>query len=158
VMLSGSLASMIWFPGVTTQAAPNAPHLGYCGNFDAGNWSGVPDLLPANGALYNRFGMFEPLSQNFSQLANGDTFVVYLHEGGWPITYLCVAVDAGLYSSWDCPSGLAHTPQLDFDDYHGAPPWCFLSPTACVIYLTYTGTPATVLAEIPVNTLAPARQ
>jgi hypothetical protein len=47
-------------------------------------------------------------------------------------------------------------PVLDNDDYHGAPPWCFLTPSACTIYITYTGDPQTTLAEIPVYELAPA--
>jgi hypothetical protein len=156
VMVSGSLASMVWFPGVSTQPAPDAPHLGYCGNFDAGNWSGVSGLTPANGSLYNRLGMFVPLTQGSTVLNSGDTFILYLHNGGWPITFLCVAAAVGLYASWDCPSGDAAVPQLDYDDYHGAPPWCFTTEGACTIDLTYTGSPATLLAQVPVMSLAPS--
>ncbi|HXQ49442.1 MAG TPA: type IV pilin N-terminal domain-containing protein [Thermoplasmata archaeon] len=156
VMLTGSLASMVWFPGVSTQPAPNAPHLGYCGNFDAGNWSGVAGLTPANGSLYNRLGMFVPLTPGVNVLDSGDMFILYLHNGGYPLTYLCVAAAVGLYAPWDCPSGDAAVPQLDYDDYHGAPPWCFVSENACTIDLTYTGTPQTILAQIPVMSLAPS--
>jgi flagellin-like protein len=156
VLVTGPLSAMLWFPGVSTSPAPNAPHLGWCGNFDAGQWSGVPGLLPADGTLYNRLGMFVPINQNYTMLANGDTFVLYIHYGGFPLDYLCVAVGVGLYPSWVCPNGLSAIPVFDYDDYHGAPPWCFTTPNACVIQLTYTGNPATLLASIPVNSLAPA--
>lgn len=153
VLLTGTLASMTWFPGLSTEPAANAPSLGYCGNFDAGGWAFMPGLTPANGTLYNRLGFFDPLSAGDTTLVNGDTFVLYLHNGGWPITFLCVAADAGEYPLSYCPKGDTYTPQLDFDDYHGAPPWCFVTPGACTIYLTYTGQPSTVLAAIPVSTL-----
>lgn len=155
-LISGSLDSMIWFPGLSTQPPVNAPHLGYCGSFDAGDWSGVAGLVPANGSLYNRLGFFNPLVPGTTHLAAGDTFVLYLHNGGWPITYLCVAAGVGLYSTHDCPYSSPYVPEMDYDDYHGAPPWCFTTANACTIYLTYTGTPATILATIPVASLAPA--
>jgi len=155
VLLQGSLDSMVWFPGISTQPAANAPSLGYCGSFDAGGYSGVAGLTPANGTLYNRLGMFFPLISSSSVLTVGDTFIMYIHNGGWPITFLCVAASVGFYASSDCPHGDAATPQLDYDDYHGAPPWCFTSYNACDILLTYTGNPATRLAMIPVSTLAP---
>jgi hypothetical protein len=155
VLLQGSLDSMTWFPGVSTSPAPNAPSLGYCGNFDAGDYSGVAGLTPANGTLYNRLGMFFPLVPGATVLTTGDTFIMYIHNGGWPITFLCVAASVGLYAASDCPHGDAAVPQNDYDDYHGAPPWCFSSQNACDIYLTYTGNPQTRLAEIPVSSLAP---
>ncbi len=155
VLIQGSLASMTWFPGVSTQPAPDAPHLGYCGDFNAGDWSGVPGLLPANGSLYNRLGLFSPLVPGQTFLRNGDTFILYLHNGGYPLTYLCVQVAVGFYASWDCPAPMQPVAQLDYDDYHGAPPWCFTTPNACTIYLTYSGNPQTTLATIPVESLAP---
>jgi len=155
VLLQGSLDSMTWFPGQSTQPAPDAPSLGYCGNFDAGGYSGVAGLVPANGTLYNRLGMFFPLIPGSTVLNTGDTFIMYIHNGGWPITFLCVAASVGLYAAQDCPRGDAAVPQNDYDDYHGAPPWCFTSQNACDIYLTYTGNPQTRLAEIPVYSLAP---
>jgi len=156
VLVTGSLASMIWYPGNSTQPAPDAPSLGYCGNFYAGGWSGVAGLVPANGTLYNRLALFVPLVPGQTVLHNGDTFILYLHTGGFPLTFLCVAASVGLYAAWDCPSGDAATPQLDYDDYHGAPPWCFATANACTIYLTYTGNPSSLLATIPVAQLAPA--
>jgi len=155
VLLQGTLDSMIWFPGISTTPAANAPSLGYCGNFDAGGYSGVAGLTPANGTLYNRLGMFFPLIAGSTVLDPGDTFILYIHNGGWPITFLCVAASVGLYAASDCPHGDAATPQLDYDDYHGAPPWCFSSINACDIYLTYIGQPQTRLAVIPVSSLAP---
>ncbi|HYA58129.1 MAG TPA: archaellin/type IV pilin N-terminal domain-containing protein [Thermoplasmata archaeon] len=144
VLISGSLASMTWYPGSTTQPAADAPYLGYCGNFDAGGYGGG-----SYGTLYNRLGMFIPLDQNHTVLTNGDTFLLYIHNGGWPIDFQCV--DQALYGCYT-NGGL---PSLDSDDYHGAPPWCFTTPGACTIYLTYTGNPTTLLAAIPVYSMAP---
>ncbi len=142
-LVQGTLDSMSWYPGATSAPAANAPLLGYCGNFDAGGFHNG-----AFGTLYNRLGMFVPVSQDAQYLQVGDTYILYIHNGGWPLDYGCVV---GIYP---CPSsGLS--PILDADDYHGAPPWCFTTPSACTIYLTYTGTPQTTLATIPVYTLAP---
>jgi flagellin-like protein len=163
ILVNGSLASMTWFPGVSSQPAAGAPYLGYCGNFDAGS------TTAANSIYYNRLGIFVPLNQGVDALEDGDTFILYIHNGGFPLDFMCVANAAGFVfdgqnppANWNgCvtpiggngrPLGL---PTLDYDDYHGAPPWCFTSVNACTIYLTYTGTPATVLAKIPVFSLAP---
>ncbi len=144
VLVSGTLASMTWFPGSSSSPAPNAPKLGHCGNFNAGGYGGG-----AFGTLYNRLGMFIPIDGNSSVLEAGDTFLLYIHNGGWPMDYQCV--DPDLYGCF-----LNHgNPILDDDDYHGAPPWCFTTPSACTIYLTYLGTPQTLLATIPVYSLAP---
>jgi len=145
VLLQGSLAEMAWYPGVSTLAPANAPTLGWCGNFNASNFGGG-----AYGTAYNRLGMFIPLYPNATLLQNGDTFLLYIHNGGWPLDYQCV--DPDLYGFLTNGGN----PVLDNDDYHGAPPWCFLTPSACTIYITYTGDPQTTLAEIPVYELAPA--
>jgi flagellin-like protein len=161
ILVQGSLASMTWFPGLSTEPAPDAPYLGYCGNFNAAS------RLAANGIYYNRLGIFEPLNQGVTTLENGDTFILYIHNGGYPLDFECVANAAGvMFSGENATNGCmvnSHgnpvpVPQLDYDDYHGAPPWCFLSQTACTIYLTYTGYPSTVLATIPVFSLAPSHQ
>lgn len=151
VLISGTLASMTWFPGSTSQPAPNAPYLGYCGGFDAGNDAGA-----AFGTLYNRLAIFVPVSADTSLLMAGDTFYLYIHNGGWPLDYACIT--SGQPWGYDrsiCPNGITGAPLLDVDDYHGAPPWCFSSPQACTIYVTYTGTPGALLATIPVYSLAP---
>lgn len=171
VLLNGSLASMTWFPGSTTAAAADAPYLGYCGSFDARDYGNA-----AVSTLYNRLALFVPLNQGVSSLENGDTFILYIHNGGYPLDFECVANAAGIeFDGETASNGCQHTsttctgsgthqvctttdigvPQLDYDDYHGAPPWCFTSQGACTIYLTYTGTPSTVLATIPVYALAP---
>ena len=161
VLVNGSLASMTWFPGVTSEPASDAPSLGYCGNFDAGDWSGIPGLTPAYGTLYNRLDFFDPLVPGSLYLSDGDTLTVYLHFGGFPLTFLCVAADLGQYSIYTPTSTYCKSPytpghiELDYDDYHGAPPWCFLSVSACTIFITYTGSPSTLLAKIPVASLAP---
>ncbi len=156
ILVNGTLSSMTWFPGLTSEPAPDAPSLGYCGNFDAGSWSGISGLTPAYGTLYNRLDFFDPLVPGSLYLSNGDTLTIYLHSGGYPLTFLCVAAEAGLYATSDCaPRYTLGDVELDYDDYHGAPPWCFLSVSACTVYITYTGTPATVLAKIPVASLAP---
>jgi len=162
ILVNGTLASMTWFPGSTSQPAADAPYLGYCGNFYARNWGSG-----AAGTYYNRLGLFVPLSQGVSVLENGDTFILYIHNGGFPLDFECVANAAGIGFSGETPTnGCHHTSpsnpspvvQLDFDDYHGAPPWCFLSIGACTIYLTYTGYPSATLAAIPVYSLAPPAQ
>jgi flagellin-like protein len=159
ILVTGSLATMTWFPGVEGEAPADAPYLGYCGGFDMGDEAGV-----AFGSLFTRLGIFEPLSATNPDLENGDTFIVYIHNGGYPLDYACVeggpddAQPPGQPWYDDdliCPSGITGGPLLDVDDYHGTPPWCFSSELACTIYLTYTGSPSTLLAKIPVYSLAP---
>jgi flagellin-like protein len=159
ILVNGSLASMTWFPGLSSSPAPNAPLLGSCGTFNAGGYGGG-----AFGTYYNRLALFVPLNQNISILENGDTFILYIHNGGWPLDFECVANAAGVFFSGETPgNGCQHTshgnaiaiPQNDYDDYHGAPPWCFTTPGACTIYLTYAGSPSALLATIPVYSLAP---
>jgi flagellin-like protein len=144
VLLSGTLANMTWIPGVSggsSGTAPvGAPTLGWCASLKVGGYG--------NGAVstaYNRLAIFDPISANQTTLlADGDTFILYVHKGGFPLDY-----------SGDCAHGSSGNPCLDGDDYHGAPPWCFTNEGACTIYLTYTGTPSTLLATIPVYSLAP---
>jgi flagellin-like protein len=153
VLLAGSLDTMTWFPGISSSPAANAPTLGYCGNFNARNYGGG-----AYGTLYNRLGMFIPISNRTNELENGDSFLLYLHTGGWPIDFECVT---NLYGCLNCPQPghcppgySAGRPEADWDDYHGAPPWCFTRPGACMIYITYTGYPGTTVASVDVSRLA----
>ena len=161
ILVTGSLDSMTWFPGSSSSPAPNAPDLGWCGGFEAGGFLGG-----SFGTLYNRLALFTPLTPGVSILESGDTFLLYIHNGGWPLDFYCIGIQTGLYAgdSTDCPlwhrgaspSQYAY-PVLDADDYHGAPPWCFAAVGACTIYLTYTGSPSALLATIPVYSLAPPR-
>jgi len=160
ILVSGALSTMTWFPGSTTSAPADAPHLGWCGGFDASGFGGG-----SFGVLYNRLALFTPINPGMSLLENGDTFVLYIHNGGWPLDFYCVAMQVGIFgvNTADCPlyySG--HTnpsqyayPVMDADDYHGAPPWCFQALNACTIDITYTGNPSTLVATIPVYSLAP---
>ncbi len=100
--------------------------------------------------------IFVPLTNSSQLLANGDTLYIYIHNGGYPLDYACIVRAQG----WGgdpliCPSGITGGPLLDVDDYHGTPPWCFSSPAACTIDISYTGTPATLLGSIPVYDLTP---
>jgi len=167
ILVNGSLSSMTWYPGVSQAPSGYAPYLGKCGNFEAGS------TTAANGIYFNRLGLFVPLSEGVTQLENGDAFILYIHNGGYPLDFECVANLGGVEfddenssnGCRDCQSGTGYptdhpcdpiaAPQLDYDDYHGAPPWCFESESACTIYLTYTGYPSTLLATIPVYSLAP---
>ena len=161
ILVNGTLSSMVWFPGVSSQPAAGAPYLGYCGNFNAAS------ITAANGIYYNRLGLFVPIQQGIDTLENGDTFILYIHNGGYPLDFECpVNTEKGnfWFSGENLTNGCLHhytngtampITQLDYDDYHGAPPWCFYSLNACTIYLTYTGYPSTVLAAIPVYSLAP---
>jgi len=160
ILLNGTLAAMTWYPGVSrVDTELNAPLLGYCGNFNAASKAAANDLYS------NRLGIFVPLGSNASYLENGDTFILYIHNGGYPLDFECVANAANVqFSGENSSNGCQHlsgghaigVPQLDYDDYHGAPPWCFKSQNACTIYLTYIGYPQTQLAAIPVYALASA--
>jgi flagellin-like protein len=141
ILVQGTLAAMTWFPGTTGNPPSDAPTLGWCASFHAGGYGGG-----SFGTLYNRLGLFVPIAAGYTVLQAGDTFILYIHNGGYPLDY-----DGGP----DC-AGSSHTaPCFDGDDYHGAPPWCFTNPGACTIYLSYLGTPSTLLAKIPVYSLAP---
>ncbi len=161
-LVSGSLAAMTWFPGQSiAPSVSNPPTLGFCGNFNASSQSS------AFGTLYNRLGIFIPIHPHVTTLQSGDTFLLYIHNGGWPVDFMCV--DPHIYGTCYYSAGQVFYPgvphpggatpyyntTLDGDDYHGAPPWCFTSPNACEILITYTGSPSTVLATIPVFELAP---
>lgn len=141
-LVQGTLQDMTWFPGETSEAPSDAPQLGWCASFHAGGFGGG-----AFGTAYNRLGIFVPISANDSTLQAGDTFLLYIHNGGYPLDYEDRAAD--------CAGGVATKPCLDGDDYHGAPPWCFTSQDSCKILLSYLGNPTTLLASIPVYTLAP---
>lgn len=138
ILVQGTLAAMTWFPGSSGSPPANAPKLGWCANFHAGGFGGG-----SFGTLYNRLGLFVPISQNVTVLQAGDTFILYIHNGGYPLDY----------NNGDCNPH--PVPCFDKDDYHGAPPWCFTNPGACTIYLSYLGSPSTLLATIPVYSLAP---
>ena len=141
ILVQGTLESMTWFPGASGEPPADAPTLGWCGSFHAGGYGGG-----SFGTLYNRLGMFVPITEGVEVLQSGDTFILYIHNGGFPLDYS---------GGTDCVGHTGTAPCFDGDDYHGAPPWCFTNPGACTIYLTYTGTPSTQLAEIPVYSLAP---
>ncbi|MGC2788527.1 MAG: archaellin/type IV pilin N-terminal domain-containing protein [Thermoplasmata archaeon] len=142
VLVQGSLAEMTWFPGLTSSPPAGAPTLGWCASFHAGGYGGG-----SFSTYYNRLGLFIPVSSQTDTLQAGDTFLLYIHNGGYPLDYGDTAND--------CNNHVAHKPCLDGDDYHGAPPWCFTNPGSCTINLEYTGSPVTSLASIPVYSLAP---
>jgi flagellin-like protein len=141
ILVQGTLASMTWFPGSTTSPPAGAPDLGWCASFHAGGFGGSDDTL------YNRLGLFVPIAPGYTVLTAGDTFILYIHNGGYPLDY-----DGG---SHDCTAENTVAPCFDADDYHGAPPWCFTNPGACTIYLSYVGSPSSLIATIPVYSLAP---
>lgn len=149
VLLNGTFASMTWFPGSSSSPAPNAPTLGYCGTFDAGGYGGG-----AFSTYYNRLGLFVPIRAGVSVLESGDTFILYIHNGGYPLDYACTT--NWIVGYYGLCGTVTHGPIFDFDDYHGVPPWCFSQPGQCTIYLTYNGNPSTLLATIPVYTLVPS--
>jgi hypothetical protein len=137
IFVNGTLASMTWYPGSSTQPSPDAPHLGRCGTFvPSGSYS----------TLYNRFGIFVPVSNNNSTiLNNGDTFVMYVHTSS-PFDPDFTGQNQYTDSSGntiDCGPG------PDCDDFHGAPQWCFTVPTACTLTFVYLGNPQSTLATIP---------
>jgi flagellin-like protein len=137
VLISGSLASMTWYPGFGSYPS-SGPKLGWCANFNAGGYGGG-----AFGVFFNRLGLFDPLTKGAIVLESGDTFLLYIHNSGLPLDW----------SRADCSPN--PVPCSDQDDYHGAPPWCFTDPGACTIVLTYTGNPSTTLAAVSLVDLAP---
>jgi hypothetical protein len=160
VLLSATLSQMTWYPGVQG-SAPAGPYLGYCGGFDMGAEAGV-----AYGSLFTRLGIFLPLNPNATYLQNGDTVVVYIHNGGYPLDFACVEAAGGYPQPWAgddaiCPhsgmypNGITGGPLLDVDDYHGAPPWCFENPLACTIDISYNGAPSALLGSVSVYDLTP---
>lgn len=136
-LVRGSLASMSWFPGSSTVLPADAPKLGSCGTFNASNYGGG-----ANGVYYNRLGFFRPLTEGQTQLLPGSSFILYIHTA---------------YSVLEAPSPLEPRStwnQPDFDDYHGAPSWCFDTPGACTIDLIDTAlSTQPVLVSIPVYSM-----
>jgi flagellin-like protein len=139
VLLSGSLASMTWFPGATTSPAPNAPTLGYCGSFDARDYGGG-----AFGTLYNRLGIFVPIQAGVNVLQAGDTFILYVHTPD------------SVYDPGPPAYGGSIPAGPDSDDYHGAPTWCFITPGACEIKVLYVGSSTQLLADIPIYSISGA--
>jgi len=161
VLVTGDLEQMVWNPGISTQVPAGAPTLGYCGGFDMGADAGA-----AFGTEFDRLMIFVPIvpfpgGNPASLLAVGDTIYVYIHNGGWPLDYACIEASGGQPPAqpWAgdtaiCPHGIVGSPLLDIDDYHGTPPWCFNTPGACTIYISYTGSPSALLDTIPVTALA----
>jgi len=141
VFVNGTLAAMTWFPGSTSQPAPNAPHLQKCGTY-------IPN--GAYSTLYNRFGIFVPLLSGTTVLNNGDTFIMYIHTSS-PFDPDFTGWNKNSYTGVDCG------PSPDCDDYHGAPPWCFTTPvtatTGCVLDFFSVGTPQTLLASFSLYSL-----
>jgi hypothetical protein len=120
-LVRGSLQAMSWFPGSSQTVPSNAPQLWSCGTFNASGYGGG-----ANSVYYNRLGFFKPLTAGATMLEPGDSIVIYVHSQN-------AVLEAP--SPIEPPSTWFHN---DFDDYHGAPAWCFTSPGACTIDLVDT--------------------
>ena len=136
-LVRGSLQDMSWIPGSSSVLPSTAPKLGSCGTFNASGFGGG-----AFGTYYNRLGFFKPLVNGESQLLAGSAFVLYIHTQN---------------SVLEAPSPLephATWGQPDFDDFHGAPTWCFTTPGACTIDLVDTAISThPLLVSIPVYQL-----
>lgn len=131
VFVQGPLNAMEWVPGSNQTLASNAPTLGKCA-------TATPNPIGAFSVYYNRLGYFDPVNYNLSVLSPGQTLVIYIHT---PDSVL--EAPNPLFSS-------AYWNQADQDDYHGAPPWCFTVPGACVINLIDTQySPGIILTTIP---------
>lgn len=120
-LVNGTFTAMEVVPGSGSNPGTGSPALGKCGT-----WK--PSSSGTTATYFNRLAYFQQIDTGAKTLHDGDIFVVYEH----PLATFC---DRSGY----CPD----------DDYHGAPPWCFTTPTACDIVLSYTGTPARVIATIP---------
>ena len=120
-LLNGTFQAMEVVPGSGSNPGSGAPALGKCGA-----WK--PSSGGTGATYFNRLAYFQQINTNAKVLHDGDIFVVYEHA----LVNFCDR-------SNKCPD----------DDYHGAPPWCFTVVGACYIDLTYTGTPSSVIATIP---------
>jgi flagellin-like protein len=109
VYLGGPLAAMEWVPGSTAMVSPDAPQLGSCGTF-------VPPK-----AAFNRMVFFEQQIPGDFYLQPGDRIVLTAHTFEPP----------------NCPAP-GPMGQCD-DDFHGAPEWCYLIPSACSMEMYYSG-------------------
>jgi flagellin-like protein len=120
-LVNGTFQEMEVIPGSGSNPGSGSPALGSCGS-----WK--PSTNGNQATYFNRLTYFQQIKPQAKVLQDGDIFVVYQH----PLATFCDR-------SGNCPD----------DDYHGAPPWCFTVPGACTIVLSYTGTPSSVLADIP---------
>ena len=125
-LLSGSFSALEIVPGTGSNPAAGSPTLGNCGT-----WAPSPNGFHAT--FFNRLTYFQQLQVGKTTLTDGDLMVIYVH----PASTFCDSTN-------HCPD----------DDYHGAPPWCFTVPGACVAYITYSQTPVTLVATVPIINLA----
>ncbi|MGB6500252.1 MAG: hypothetical protein WBG19_02470 [Thermoplasmata archaeon] len=129
--VQGPLSSMEWVPGSSQNLSASAPKIGKCATYDASG-------MGANSVYYNRLGYFDPVDYQRSDLAPGQTIIIYVHT---PNSVLEAPNPIEPVSSWNIS---------DADDYHGAPPWCFTVPGACAINLIDTEwRPGVILTTIP---------
>lgn len=137
-LVRGSLQAMSWFPGSSQVLPSTAPKLWSCGTFNASGYGGG-----AFSTFYNRLGYFQPIAPNATLLVPGDAFILYVHSYD---SVLEAPSPIEPSSTW------GHN---DFDDYHGAPAWCFNNPGACEIQMTDTATtPNVLLADIQISLLS----
>ena len=125
-LVNGTFSSMEVVPGSGASPASGSPKLGKCGT-----WS--PNPVGNQATYFNRLMYFQQVQVGHKTLTNGDLFVVYQNAG----SNFCDR-------NGNCPD----------DDYHGAPPWCFTVAGACTIYISYTQSPPTLVATIPVVDLS----
>ncbi len=136
-LVRGSLQAMSWFPGSSQTLPSNAPKLWSCGTFNASGYGGG-----AFSVYYNRLGFFKPLTFGATQLEAGDAIVLYVHSKN---AVLEAPSPIEPQSTWN---------HDDFDDFHGAPTWCFTDPNACSVVLVDTALKSQpVLATIPLVSL-----
>jgi len=133
--VAGPLGSMEWVPGSSQNLSSTAPTIGKCATY-------LPNQNGANTVYYNRLGYFDPVDYQHTDLAPGQTIIIYVHT---PDSVLEAPNPIEPVNTWNVS---------DDDDYHGAPPWCFTVPGACTINLIDTQThPGVVLTSIPLNIL-----
>lgn len=129
-LVNGTFAALEVIPGSGSNPGSGAPALGKCGTWD-------PSPVGTGATYFNRLLYFQQLNSGAKVLENGDEFVVYIH----PAVNFCDR-------SGHCPD----------DDYHGAPPWCFTTPNACQLILSYTQNPPSLIASIAMTSLAGTNQ
>jgi len=124
-LVNGTLAKMEVVPGTGASPSSNSPKLGNCGT-----WK--PSTVGNTATYFNRLMYFQQVTPGELTLQNGDQLVVYVHAADFK--------DRG-----------GNFPD---DDYHGAPPWCFTTVSACAILIDYTANPPALVATIPFSELS----
>lgn len=127
VLLNGTFKQLEVVPGTGANPGNGSPLIQNCGTWQWGTGHGF------SATYFNRLLYYQQVSTNAPVLKDGDVLVIYIHPFG------------GFKDRTGHPA--------PDDDYHGVPLWCFTKPGSCIVYLSYTGAPASLIASIDLTQL-----